>query len=345
MSLLYGNAAAVKTTLGGGTHGPVGLLMSDKLYKTLSPTQPYIAPSDPGPPPPFPNPTNTEAVKTYKNHCNMDDALKTQIIEAVEDDYLVEKNNKYTGYMASTARDLLVHLLDRYGNISAADLEQNKTEMEKPLDPSIPIASYYKRIEDAMQYAEDGNSPFTEEQILNTAYLALLKTGVYELACKVWRHKIIRDPTMNTWVNFKDYFALEYRDNKEQERVTASMAGFHIANAAHQIPTTPPSLETSQISDAIENLAMAATNDRDIVTKLVENNKQLAQSVQVLTEQLKIATDAYKTIAAKIANTNRNWEPHGYCWSHGFKVSKTHNSLNCGSKAPGHKDSGRQCFV
>jgi hypothetical protein len=44
-------------------------------------------------------------------------ALKTQIIDAIEDTYLCElQNKKYTGYLVGvTARELIDHLLDRYG--------------------------------------------------------------------------------------------------------------------------------------------------------------------------------------------------------------------------------------
>ena len=44
---LYGNAAYLATTLGGGGHGHVGIIMMPPLYATLT-TTPYITPVDPG---------------------------------------------------------------------------------------------------------------------------------------------------------------------------------------------------------------------------------------------------------------------------------------------------------
>ncbi len=44
---LYGNAASLATTLGGGVHGHIGIIMGQALYATLMAT-PYIAPIDPG---------------------------------------------------------------------------------------------------------------------------------------------------------------------------------------------------------------------------------------------------------------------------------------------------------
>ena len=44
--LMYGNAATLPTTLGGGVHGHVVLIMKATLYLTLSPTA-YVAPVEP----------------------------------------------------------------------------------------------------------------------------------------------------------------------------------------------------------------------------------------------------------------------------------------------------------
>ena len=47
MKLLYGNAASLPTTLGGGQHGHIGIIMNPQLYTTLANT-PYESPPDPG---------------------------------------------------------------------------------------------------------------------------------------------------------------------------------------------------------------------------------------------------------------------------------------------------------
>ena len=38
--------------------------------------------------------------------------------------------------------------------------------MNKPIDATQPIDIYFKRIDDTVQYAADGNIAFTTEQIL-----------------------------------------------------------------------------------------------------------------------------------------------------------------------------------
>jgi hypothetical protein len=88
VQLLYSNAAAtLSTTLGGGQHGHIGVIMPAALYTTLS-VVPYVAPPDPGAIPihaanAMAAVRETEklnhktAQKLFNNHNNMNDALKT----------------------------------------------------------------------------------------------------------------------------------------------------------------------------------------------------------------------------------------------------------------------------
>ena len=63
-------------------------------------------------------------------------------------------------------------LLVRYGKITAADLQENKRRLNEPLDSNQPVSIYFKKIEEAAQYANDGNDPFSDNDIIETAYYA-----------------------------------------------------------------------------------------------------------------------------------------------------------------------------
>ena len=88
----------------------------------------------------------------------MDDALKTQLLDAVEDPYVSELRNRYTGYMGVTSHDLLDHLMDRYSNITAANIKANEARINETFDHSRPINVFFQRIDDAVQYADDGKN-------------------------------------------------------------------------------------------------------------------------------------------------------------------------------------------
>ena len=69
----------------------------------------------------------------------MEDALKSIIIDAVNEVFIGKLRNKYTGYLGITARDLLDRLLDRYGKITPADVKECKKQMNEPIDARQPI--------------------------------------------------------------------------------------------------------------------------------------------------------------------------------------------------------------
>jgi hypothetical protein len=352
---LYGNAASLATTLGGGAHGHIGNIMTPPLYATLTET-PYELPDDPGPLPVIPagatktvreqiRAEHNENRRVFDNHHNMDGALKTQVIDTIQDTYLSEMRNKYTGYLGVTTRDLLDHLLDRYGKITPADIEDCKRRMNEPIDSTQPIDIFFQRVDECIQYAVDGHVAFSAEQILQTTYHAVSTSGYYTDACKDWRKK----PAIEkTWANFKTFFAAEYHDMKEQQKVNHSQNNFHGANAV------------TDISTALDNLAMAATTDRDIVSQLTESNKQLTETNKILIEQLRTSIEANNALTKKLGHQKTtqspapatsggrppfdreawkaNLDPTGYCWTHGYRVLKGHTSANCKGKLGGHKD-------
>ena len=49
LRLLKANACSVPCTLGGGTHGYIGILVSAMTYATLAPGTPFVIPVHPGP--------------------------------------------------------------------------------------------------------------------------------------------------------------------------------------------------------------------------------------------------------------------------------------------------------
>ena len=274
----------------------------------------------------------------------MDDALKAQLIDSVDDTYLCEVRNKYTGYLGINNRDLIDHLLDRYGKITPADIEACKFQMNEPIKSSQPIDLFFQRINDCVQYASDGQVAFTNGKILQTAYHAVSTSGHYTDACKDWPKRPLHD---KIWALFKQFFADKYHDLKEQQRVNISGSNFHSDNAA------------VDIGKALNNLALAATADREIVVRLNNTNASLVETITSITEQLRLdqANNAaldnkfrqHKPLVPGASNPQKDsvfdwaaWEaildPTGYCWSHGYRVQCGHSSVNFKGKLGGHRD-------
>ena len=68
-------------------------------------------------------------IKTSINHVNMYIALNTILLEAVDNFYLHELQNGYTGYLGVTRMDLINHLMDPCGKITLIYIKNNKDRM------------------------------------------------------------------------------------------------------------------------------------------------------------------------------------------------------------------------
>eukprot|EP00957_Ditylum_brightwellii_P130907 9985820-Ditylum_brightwellii.AAC.1 len=98
----------------------------------------------------------------------MDDVMKKQIQDAVEDVFIRQLRHKYSTYLGVTSRNVLDHLMDQYGQIKPADLVENGLNYNNPIDISQPIDAYFARIDDCIQYVSDGKTPYTAKQIITT---------------------------------------------------------------------------------------------------------------------------------------------------------------------------------
>jgi hypothetical protein len=124
---LYANAQAIPTTLGGGQYGHLGLVMDDIEYSGLSPT-PYVLPNLP-PMPVYHGATAVardamkdaykQAMDTFVEAHAFKNHLKALIIKAVPCLYINDFVDPTMGYAHVTPEQLLSHLMESYGRITA----------------------------------------------------------------------------------------------------------------------------------------------------------------------------------------------------------------------------------
>lgn len=334
--MLYANAAKVPTTLGGGKKGHIGLIMKASLYATISATA-YDAPTEPT------MPTNTGgtaaerelAIRQYKtnknvfdNHVTVEETIKNMIVTAVHEAYLGELQDEYTEYLGVSTRDMLDHLLDRYGKITPSNVINNDEKMKQPMDVSQPISMYFKRINDCITYATDAETPYTPIQIVQITYHAMVQTGYFDRELDEWDSKV---STEKTWENFKLYFAEKYNKLMQRQDITAQAKGFQASNVM------------TEVSAALDHLATAATADRNAIEALIQSNKTLTATNKLFATQLSAIKTSLNQIRTDMKNMSGQpksripLDPNGYCWSCGFKVGIRHNSRNCRFPKEGHQ--------
>jgi hypothetical protein len=89
---------------------------------------------------------------------------------------------------------------------------------------------------------------------------------------------------------------------------------------------------------ALANLATVTAADRGVVAALTQANsrlvKQLEENASKLRELKALLNQERRD---RRAPRNSTSSTSTYCWTHGYKVGKTHTSLTCNTRKPGHK--------
>lgn len=110
----------------------------------------------------------------------------------------------------------------------------------------------------------------------------------------------------------------------------------------------------NQMVTSLDTLALAAVQKNETLEQLIKINEMKEITLKNLMAQLAAEkNNLLQTLGhhqqSRIENwgkqyfwrgssTASKWNPNGYCWSHGYKVTKNHNSNTCRTRKDGHKE-------
>jgi hypothetical protein len=168
----------------------LGLIISDASYSNISPPTAeaptlWETPNAPGRAPATTVGTAAqisaarhiweEDVQTYRTCTSVQKALKKQIISVFEPMYLEILNENMVGYANISAIDMLDHLFETYGNITAVDLEINFEHMLRAWDPQQHVETLFKQIQ---YFRRQGGAPIGPSQQISVGYAKKICNGV-----------------------------------------------------------------------------------------------------------------------------------------------------------------------
>jgi hypothetical protein len=227
---------------------------------------------------------------------------------------------------------MLDHLFETYGNITAVDLEINFEHMRRAWDPQQPVETLFKQIKECADYSEAGGVPIGPSQQINVGYAKIFATGNFMSACRRWNEKSAAD---KTWTHYKSHFAAAHRQHKQMQGETAANAGYHSANAA--MVQNEDQMAEDTIG-ALANLATATAAGRGVVADLTQANSRLVKQLEEKASELReLKALLNQERRDRRGPRNSTSSASTYCWTHGYKVGKTHTSLTCNTCNPGHK--------
>ena len=227
------NAQSVTTSLGGGTYGHLGLVMSNTAYEALPDASPYVKPINPGP---FTLPNNEatpaeialqkadweERVRLWREVEAVERALVQQIVAAVEPKYLKALRNPVTTKITQNIKTILNHLFNNYGKLPPSTINTMKRKVEDyTLDPTDPIDTLFVEIDDLVDILTLQKNALTQQQIIDMAYVIIERSKVFKKDLRDWNKKSEAD---KTWNNFKIHFREAQQELRNSGDLTVEQA-------------------------------------------------------------------------------------------------------------------------
>ena len=208
-------------------------------------------------------------------------------------------------------------------------------------DPAHPIDVIFNKVEDLSDFSTAARAAFTEQQLINIAYVIISKTGKYQLYIREWTRL---QPNKQTWANFKTHFGQAHQELKEAGDLTIRETQFQTANIVQEvIDGVQAVLQTPETSadnnpEVFQHIAnnMAQTQ---LLPQLMTQMSQLIQQMNAMQQQINTQADNTSTTRYSSLSVSRQHRPRtnisNYCWSHG---ACAHTSQQCRSKKPGHRN-------
>jgi hypothetical protein len=258
-------AATIPSTLGGGNHGHAGLIVEPAKYLTMTGGTAFIQPGNPGI---YPaglaanaaagtrareEAEHKELIAQYEIHKGVEQALKDIIIQAVDEDYLLEIEDETLGFLNETPRSMIIHLRNRGGALDFADTKTLLTERDQEWDASEIPTIYFNRVEKAMQQLTRAGITSDLKERTDMALYYLKSTGEYDAAVREWETKPV---ATRTWANIKIFMSAEYAKENKQNKQTAKQMK---ANAIEE--------QAEATEELIANLTEAHTRQIELLIK------------------------------------------------------------------------------
>ena len=202
----------------------------------------------------------------------VDNALKNQLVNAIDDIYIKDLQDRVTGFDTCSAREILKHLYWPYGSVTPAQLMVNNERFRAPYDGSTDLEAYFNGIDDYLFMEDKSNQPYSEGKTLTAESSAITQSQRFSLAMQEW-HKL--RAVVRTCAAFKATLLAEQKNERDN-------------SVAHNRAYTN-NADGGAAAEAINNIAATTTADRQAKGNQAEAVANLAGTNQQLSHQLQQA--------------------------------------------------------
>jgi hypothetical protein len=271
-------AVVIPTSLGGEELGHAGLVIEPSTYVTHLNGIPFIRPTQP---PTVPAASqaddkknieriHNEKIRIFNLFLGVEQGLKDKILEAIDEEFLLELRQGIIGYQMVMARQMIDHLRKRGGGLDYVDIMKIRKERDEQWNCTENPATYFAKVEKNVHLL----SLVTPTPILTNmtkqmmaVLTALTDSGCFNATVREWEQK---PECEKTWENIKVFVCEEYTKAMKRGALTAKQAGFGSINAMQDA-----------ITDVTKDQANLATNVVDALKEMKLTIAKLQKKVDL----------------------------------------------------------------
>ena len=367
---LKANAASVPSTLGGGSYGHLGLVLSADRYATLATAVPWISPANPGPfvPPAAGTAAQIDAAKDVWRELKLsfdlcqatEKALIAQVVDSIDPIYLRALLNRTTGQYSTDIRAVLQHLFATHGKITPQQVKAKEmATYNMHYDISQPVDTVFNTIDDLADLAEHALAPMTHQQMIDMAYVLFARQPILQQDLCLWNRRPVVERTLANMLNhFRDAQSnlsslpnagdIFHQQPPHQANSVATMADLVAQRLLDALPTDDIHLVPPPAPGVVNNAAFQqrdsalAAREAALLAQMTEMMSLMRTGLPNANNNQRHPRNSRSTRHGRATDCSggrgRNTAPaaRAYCWSHG---ACAHPSCHCNNPLPGHQTS------
>ena len=199
-------------------------------------------------------------------------AVAKFIRDAVEETYYKDLEDIVTFYNKVSAQTLLTHLRLNCPGMELENLVALQTAMNGYYDSVDGIPEYIIKLEKARITLKRGKLPMSDPQVLAIADASVYASQHFVRANEDWQRVT---PAGKTWTAWKTMYLKAHRDRARLIQAQGGEGNIGSANSAGTF-TLPPT-SASRLTEYLDNIANAATQDSSQLQLLIACNNTLIE--------------------------------------------------------------------
>ncbi len=229
-----------------------------------------------------------ELITEFETFEGVHQGVKDLILEAVENEYLIEIEHETLGFLNQTPRLMLNHLLARGGALDFADTKELLTERDGEWNVSENPQLYFNRVEKVTKGLLRNGITSDPKERRDIVLFYLKATGEFGAAVREWEAK---PAAHKTWANIKTFIFIEYAKKNKQNKLTANQFNTNAINKLVEATEELIAALTEVHTRQMETLIKSNTENMKEMMLLIKDNKNPTNPTKLTDEEKKKKRD------------------------------------------------------